>query len=585
MNRQPALGTRGVVALLLCLAAIATACSRSGDGGSAPSTSAAPSASVCDGPNGVGSAAPSGTGPGDLVSSQLLEPTGAEAKGFPANAKVWRVLYVSIGVDENDRQLVCGLVAAPASGLRANNSGRANVLAWSHGTVGLDQRCLPSSDPKKLFWGPMPGGIGAIGVGKPLGEYEGTADSGALQFALDQGWMVAAADYQPKDTYVLGRVAAANVLDSVRAASQLVAQEKLTPELIKGFDMVTWGHSQGGHAALWAGQMADTYYAATSPAKPTPPIELAGVVALAPASTFIGAPGTGARGLADWEMHKTIEVVGLPIPKLELQIGPALFSYIFGSWSTFSTSKAMTPGAKLPAFPENAPLDRDAMLTKQGQDTVGTVTSLCLETESKQVQAATSPYRNAEQNQMLVPAVWNLPQPYRVGQFFPGGLDATCAAPTGDAIADWCQWITWNLPGPRGTSPYPKIPTSHGKPVPVLIAQGMDDSIIHCVPSPNTTDGSVPAATDCMSAGLFEDLKQQYCATDAPAAYLHLLAYRKDGSASPASHLSIPGQSSTVTVTKDGKAMRFAGSPVQMFMSGAFGATLAPGCVAEVANP
>jgi hypothetical protein len=29
--------------------------------------------------------------------------------------------------------------------------------------------------------------------------------------------------------------------------------------------MIIWGHSQGGHAALWAGQLVETYDAATVP--------------------------------------------------------------------------------------------------------------------------------------------------------------------------------------------------------------------------------------------------------------------------------------------------------------------------------
>ena len=37
---------------------------------------------------------------------------------------------------------------------------------------------------------------------------------GELQTALNRGWVVSATDYQPNDTYVIGRVAAADVIDA-----------------------------------------------------------------------------------------------------------------------------------------------------------------------------------------------------------------------------------------------------------------------------------------------------------------------------------------------------------------------------------
>jgi acetyl esterase/lipase len=58
------------------------------------------------------------------------------------------------------------------------------------------------------------------------------------------------------------------MLDAVRAARQM-PQLSLRPET------VVWGHSQGGHAALWAGILAPTY---------TPDVNVVGVAALAPAS-------------------------------------------------------------------------------------------------------------------------------------------------------------------------------------------------------------------------------------------------------------------------------------------------------------
>ena len=54
---------------------------------------------------------PAGLGPGDLVAAVDLTAANITSPGFPTGARVWRILYVSTGVDENDRQLVCGTVA------------------------------------------------------------------------------------------------------------------------------------------------------------------------------------------------------------------------------------------------------------------------------------------------------------------------------------------------------------------------------------------------------------------------------------------------------------------------------------------
>lgn len=536
---------------------------------------------------------PSGLGPGDLVKSEELTSANKGSPGFPTGARAWRILYVSTGVDEKDLVLICGMVAAPEAGVQAT-AGTARMLGWSHGTVGLAQRCLPSNSPATMLWGSMPGGINAPGFADPLGIYTGDPAGGALQYAMNQGWVVATTDYQPDDTYVIGKVAAANVLDSTRAAAQLVVQEKVGTAPDR-YDLVTWGHSQGGHAALWAGQLAETYLTGTTPSKPTPPIALAGVVALAPASTFTSTPtstptsdrATDGHGLADWEMHKTIEIFGLPIQKFSIAIGPALFSYIFGSWADYSQNRPPAADAAFPAFPAAAPkLDAAGVLTAQGQGTVGAIQELCLQADSKAIQAAVNPYIDARTNQMLVPSVWNLPTTYTPGDFFPGGLDPTCATTTDAKLEAWCTWIRWNMPGPRGDNPFPKVPMRDGKPVPMLIGQGLDDTVIHCQPVNGAPSTEVPDAGNCMSRALFDDLSATYCpAGGAPAAYLALDTVRKDGLGSPATHQSIPGQLSSSDWTMRGSQMTFTGSPVQLFMSGAFGGTLEPGCAAKVLNP
>ena len=221
-----------------------------------------------------------------------------------------------------------------------------------------------------------------------------------------------------------------------------------------------WGHSQGGHAALWAGQLAETYDAATVPSHPTSPTTLVGVAALA--STFVtlaGQPGMQpGDGLADWEMHQNIGL-DLPAQSLQMQIGPALFAYIFGSWNQLSQGRAPTAAARFPAFPvADAPLALNSVVTTQGAGTVSTVQPMCLTgSAAKGVQKAVADYYDAQANQMLIPPVWNLPADYKSGDYFKGGLDQTCQSrrcPRWPSGAVGCagiyrdRWVKTRMPRP-----------------------------------------------------------------------------------------------------------------------------------------
>ncbi|CAN5593333.1 hypothetical protein BH10ACT7_BH10ACT7_24120 [soil metagenome] len=574
--RQSLLAIAGIAAILAVVACAPEP---------APNPSASPvDTSPCAGPNGVGGAVASGLGPGDLVSAVDLTPTNSSSPGFPTGATVWRILYVTTGVDETDLQLVCGTVASPAAGPKLfGDTGR--MLNWAHGTVGIGQDCMPSSEPAQGFWGKMPGGINAIAWGTDLGKHEGDPADGLLQWAVDQGMVVSAADYQPDNTYVVGKMEASAILDAARAATQLMttAFEADAPDR---YDAVIWGHSQGGHAALWAGQLAETYLAGTTPSKPTADFALVGVAALAPASNFITQPDqpgvSPGDGLADWEMHKNIGL-DLPIKQVQMQIGPALFSYIFGSWDALGEGRPPAADAAFPAFPTSVPpVDLASIATADpGAQTVKTVQALCLkQSQAKLVQAAVELYDDAATNQMLVPELWNLPEPYTVGEFFKGGLDTTCATTEDAALAAWCEWMVWNLPGPLGSNPYPKAPIVDSQPVPLFIAQGTNDDIIHCQPPAGST--GVPDAANCMSRALYDSLASGvYCPIDQAAGYLGLVGVQQvglDGIVSPATHFSIPGEISARAITEDARDLVFEGSPLQKFVSAAFDGALEPGC-------
>jgi pimeloyl-ACP methyl ester carboxylesterase len=131
------------------------------------------------------------------------------------------------------------------------STGPRPVIAWAHGTTGVASSCAPSLlSASRLNNGVIPG----------------------LDRVIGRGWVLVATDYVGLGTagphpYLIGQGEARSVLDSVRAARQL-------PDLELSHETVVWGHSQGGHAALWVGMLAPTY---------APDVNVVGVAALAPA--------------------------------------------------------------------------------------------------------------------------------------------------------------------------------------------------------------------------------------------------------------------------------------------------------------
>jgi alpha-beta hydrolase superfamily lysophospholipase len=169
-----------------------------------------------------------------------------EIRPAPAGARAWRILYLSTG-PEGDVTAVSGTVFAPDG--PAPPEGRP-VVAWAHPTTGVASRCAPSLEPG--------GGAGTI---------PGLAE------LLAAGVVVTATDYPGLGTsgphpYLVGESEGRAVLDSVRAARAL-------PLAGAGDRAAAWGHSQGGHAALFAGELAPTY---------APDVHLAGVATAAPAT-------------------------------------------------------------------------------------------------------------------------------------------------------------------------------------------------------------------------------------------------------------------------------------------------------------
>lgn len=550
-----------------------------------------------------------GYAPGDLIGHEVV-PIPNDKKGVPllTDGIAWRILYVSTGVDETDLELVCGLVAAPTAWV-PDDDGRGRMVAWAHGTVGLRQDCQPSNSPDTGFFGPTPGGIGAVAWGSlTVNESNGTAADGILQGLITEGYIVAATDYfsgimpsgysgpAPYQHYAAGMPSAANVLDSVRAAIAIMREEY--PTQASRWEMVTWGHSQGGGAALWAGQLARRYLALTSPTVPVPPIRLVGVAAEAPASQF-APPSTALTQLqgyhlGDIDMH-AIHRIGIGALSAQIAIGPALFSYVLPNWQQLSL-RTPAPGARFPAVPATGALDMADMLASQadsppgaefwGLDTAPKVAALCLgkltAAEAGAIAIDVAPYLQPAKAYFFVPQIWGTPETgYKVGQ-----LDKTCATTTDAGIRAWCRWLRFNQPGPNGQNPFDKVPRNDRGLVPVYVMQGMDDDIIHCINSGAT----VPAPQDCLARQYVDSMRPAYCPRfGAAGGSLQFGVWPKQTGAPyfrPSNHMTIPGQVATATNARGGidSGLSFRGSPLHDFFDAAFNdpGDLPSGCVTRV---
>lgn len=162
----------------------------------------------------------------------------------PVGGTVQRILYSTtdaVGV----RALASALVISPLD----PPPGPRPVISWNWGTTGVSRGCAPSlMDSTATRWA-IPG----------------------VRQALERGWVVVASDYSGRGAdgrfpYLIGEGEARSSIDAIRAARQLEGMSLSS-------DVVVWGHSQGGHAALFTEPVAADY---------APDLRILGTAALSP---------------------------------------------------------------------------------------------------------------------------------------------------------------------------------------------------------------------------------------------------------------------------------------------------------------
>jgi len=177
--------------------------------------------------------------PGTILKTEPVQLTGLAGT-------MSRVMYTSIS-ESGQTIAVTGLIAIPNG---TPPSSGWPVITWAHGTTGIADACAPSLKPDEFTQ-----------LANPI---------------LEAGYLVVASDFEGLGTpgrhpYISGNSEAYGTLDIVKAA-------QVFPGANASKNYVVWGHSQGGHAAMFAGHGAESY---------APDLSLKGVVAGAPPSQLL----------------------------------------------------------------------------------------------------------------------------------------------------------------------------------------------------------------------------------------------------------------------------------------------------------
>lgn len=186
--------------------------------------------------------------------AQVSGPPGSiirtEAMALPKleHATVNRVLYRTMSSDGQPRvssaMIFIPTSPAPADGRR--------VVAWAHPTLGMGPACAPSRSSDPLL------------------------DMSFVQGMINNKWVVTATDYAGVGTEGTGRYLVG--ADEANDVAYSVVMAHNIPDAATSRQWAVYGHSQGGHSALWTGELGN---------KILPDYKLVATAAAAPAAELV----------------------------------------------------------------------------------------------------------------------------------------------------------------------------------------------------------------------------------------------------------------------------------------------------------
>ena len=189
----------------------------------------------------------SGSGPGTLVTATTMP---SLARTFQARGlRSARVVYRSTNGDTGQPTVVSGSVFTPST---PAPQGGWPVIAFGHGTLGINPECGPSLSPNLMMQISLVNVLTALGYAVALPDFEGLGVKGNHPF-LD------------------AHTAGLNMIDAVRALRHTFSDISDR--------WVALGHSQGGGASWAADEQAAKY---------APELHLVGAVAASPPADITG---------------------------------------------------------------------------------------------------------------------------------------------------------------------------------------------------------------------------------------------------------------------------------------------------------
>lgn len=275
----------------------------------------------------------SGSGPGTLVSAVTMPTIDRRIRAMTSVAA--RVTYMSTSGIDGSEQEVSGTVFVPRG---TPPEGGWPVIAFGHGTTGVEAECGPSLSPTLLGSSDLVTSLVRAGYLVTVPDFQGLGMDGT---------------YHP---YLDATTAGNNMIDSVRAAQKLASDASNR--------WVAFGGSQGGQAAWAANELADAYGDG---------LNLLGSVSLVPAADFAGLADSAAAGTLTLDQGPLLQwlLVALKNEHPELNLDDYRRGIVADKWDVLTScaqensaeradvARQITPDDLRPATPEATTLLRE----------------------------------------------------------------------------------------------------------------------------------------------------------------------------------------------------------------------------------